>query len=350
VRRTLLLELSLLFALAVVGELVLRHVDPRYGHHLFDDEFTGGYPIQLNGDGFRGPPVPKAKEPGEYRVLALGDSVTFGVGVASDDTWPARLGSLLARDRRASVVNIAFPGTGLRDLAYGLEHGWADYHPDAIVLALSNNHVSLGWIQRGEAARMPRNPTPLANRSARERLLTDARRAAKSLHLLPFLSRNSETLLYQIGLLDHRINAREPFGAMLAHGYRQLDVPSTLPEEAWRIVEQQVLAIDRHAKAMGAKLFVTMVPSRFMLSDDFSDNVKAVPKNRLGIVPVERVQALAARRGLAFIDTLAALKAARTKLSNQRGERPALYIQGDYTHLDADGHAALAGAVSARLF
>ncbi len=53
---------------------------------------------KVNAAGFRGPELPKEKEKGEYRVICLGDSCTFGLGAGGvdyDQTYPAIVGKSL---------------------------------------------------------------------------------------------------------------------------------------------------------------------------------------------------------------------------------------------------------------
>jgi lysophospholipase L1-like esterase len=344
-KRALLVESVVLILVLVVAELLLRRVAPEYGHELFDAEHTGGYPILLNADGIRGPLVPKERAPDEYRVLALGDSATFGVAAAAESVWPARLAE---QQPRLTAINASFPGTGLKDLRFALQQKWGSYRPDAVVLALTSNHVALAWIQRNEAPSMPMNQQPAAD-TGPHRYLSKAKRAYKSLLLPAFLSQNVERLLYRGGLLDHRLSADAPFGAMLAHGYRQLDVPPDLADKAWAELEKEIVAIKADTEQLGAKLFVMMIPARFMLSEDPRDNEKAIPRERLRIVPTERTRRVCERNGITSIDALEALRGARASARTD-GEEPALYVQGDYTHLNADGHAAVARAVARSLF
>src|SRR5437016_3822832 len=77
-------------ALVLLGaiEVALRKFAPEYREHLFDAEFTGSHPLALNSRGLRGPEIPAERKPRELRILGLGDSTTFGTGVAWEETWP----------------------------------------------------------------------------------------------------------------------------------------------------------------------------------------------------------------------------------------------------------------------
>src|SRR5262245_14158083 len=47
--------------------------------------------VTINQQGLRGPEVTVAKPPGTFRVLGLGDSFAFGLGVREEDTFLRRL-------------------------------------------------------------------------------------------------------------------------------------------------------------------------------------------------------------------------------------------------------------------
>jgi lysophospholipase L1-like esterase len=67
--------------------------------------YTYLHPVRVNALGLRGPEV-EPKRPGERRILCVGDSLTYGQGVADPDTVPALLESLLtAEDAPVTVVN-----------------------------------------------------------------------------------------------------------------------------------------------------------------------------------------------------------------------------------------------------
>lgn len=69
-----------------------------------------GFDVAINSSGFRGPEF-TPRRPGELRVALVGDSFTFGNGVAFEDTLGERLARELERVGRPAVVfNCGVPG------------------------------------------------------------------------------------------------------------------------------------------------------------------------------------------------------------------------------------------------
>ncbi len=88
--------------------------------------------------GFRSLHQTMRRTPGVPRILALGDSYTWGQKIVStDSTWPSLLESELARlrpDRPTEVVNISRPGWSTQDEAMMLERiGW-QFEPDRLLI------------------------------------------------------------------------------------------------------------------------------------------------------------------------------------------------------------------------
>jgi lysophospholipase L1-like esterase len=64
------------------------------------------YQVHINALGLRGPEIDRTAPPGRTRILALGDSNTFGFYLEEPETWPARLEvKLRAAGVDAEVVN-----------------------------------------------------------------------------------------------------------------------------------------------------------------------------------------------------------------------------------------------------
>lgn len=105
--------------------------------------FSGAYkkPVHINGQGFRGPEFSVRKPEGTYRVIAVGDSTTFGWSVADAETYPARLSDLLKKNcrERVEVLNMGVTGyTSLQGRELLLRRG-AAYQPDLVIFAFGPN-------------------------------------------------------------------------------------------------------------------------------------------------------------------------------------------------------------------
>lgn len=69
-------------------------------------------PVEINSEGFRGEEF-EAPDLDAYRILILGDSVTFGLNLAQADAWPSVMRDHLIADaapRHVQVRNLAVPG------------------------------------------------------------------------------------------------------------------------------------------------------------------------------------------------------------------------------------------------
>lgn len=83
------------------------------------------------------------KQPGAYRVVALGDSFTFGQYVSGDKNYPSRLHAALSRHMMCGIspemINLGVPGY---DIQYAVErfvtHG-RYYNPDLILWLLKDD-------------------------------------------------------------------------------------------------------------------------------------------------------------------------------------------------------------------
>jgi lysophospholipase L1-like esterase len=97
---------------------------------------------RVNSLGLRGEELPPPKPIGaprserELRVLALGDSFTFGVGASDGDCYPARLEARLrSHGFDAVVANAGAPGYGVPDEVAWYERWGPSIAPDVVVIA-----------------------------------------------------------------------------------------------------------------------------------------------------------------------------------------------------------------------
>lgn len=82
-------------------------------------------------------------DPNAFRILALGDSFTYGYYVHNEEAWPSRLEETLNQrlESRFQVFNAGVPGfTIVDELDYLREKGMA-LHPDLVVIGFYTNDV-----------------------------------------------------------------------------------------------------------------------------------------------------------------------------------------------------------------
>jgi hypothetical protein len=108
--------------------------------------------VRTNELGFRGAPVAPAAA-GRVRIAAIGDSFTFGWGVAETEAWPARLEARLRKKGiGADVLNLGSPGAGPREYAEIAERLLPVLEPDLVVVGLVQGD---DFVQAGAADGSP---------------------------------------------------------------------------------------------------------------------------------------------------------------------------------------------------
>ncbi|MBN1210986.1 MAG: SGNH/GDSL hydrolase family protein [candidate division Zixibacteria bacterium] len=100
----------------------------------------------INSHGFRGPEFEKEKK--NYRILALGNSCTFGWGVDQDYTWVSQLEKILERqfpDNNCEVINAGIPGYSSHQGKILLKEKLLDLKPDMVLIMFGwNDHFAAG--------------------------------------------------------------------------------------------------------------------------------------------------------------------------------------------------------------
>jgi hypothetical protein len=102
---------------------------PRPGARLVQ----GGVTVTINARGCRGRPIEPGRGEAGTRVLMLGDSIAFGLGVGDAETFA---GLLDARGRGLEVVNLAVQGYGPCQSLLRLEREGLEYGPRVVVFSL----------------------------------------------------------------------------------------------------------------------------------------------------------------------------------------------------------------------
>jgi len=109
-----------------------QYADKPFNMATYDPHL--GWDFDIQGDRIRGKETYPVKKPaGGYRIVAIGDSFTYGTDVDAAHSFPAQLEQMLCN---TEVLNMGVPGYGIDQavLKY-LAHGKA-YAPDAVILGI----------------------------------------------------------------------------------------------------------------------------------------------------------------------------------------------------------------------
>lgn len=154
-------------------------------YHATIPDFWSRY--RVNEHGFRGAPFDAEKPEDVYRILALGDSITFGLGVPEEAMYTSVLAERL-RDafpgRRVEALSLGVPGYTSHQGRELLVREAMGYDPDLIILYFGGNNefAASFYTDREYAATTQRNfAERLAERSAAAAFVADTTRGIRLL-------------------------------------------------------------------------------------------------------------------------------------------------------------------------
>jgi hypothetical protein len=108
-------------------------LEPNVTNYVLPGQRTARQPFNTNSAGLRGRrEFSLEKGPGVRRLVAVGDSFTFGLGDTDDGTWPARLGATLPG---WEALNLGVYGYGIDQQYLMLRERGMRWAPDVVVFA-----------------------------------------------------------------------------------------------------------------------------------------------------------------------------------------------------------------------
>jgi len=102
-----------------------------------------GVPVTINSIGLRDREIPEPKGR-EIRILAMGDSVPFGIGARQEDTYPSQLETRLNEKfpgRNYRTINMGVPSYNTEQELTQLKTLGLRLQPDLVTLLFSNNDI-----------------------------------------------------------------------------------------------------------------------------------------------------------------------------------------------------------------
>jgi lysophospholipase L1-like esterase len=303
---------------------VVYRVDPEVRYVLapsqrgwIDDGF-----VTTNSRGFRGGETDIPKPQGRLRLVVIGDSVAFGMGVNDADTFSQQLEQLLrARypEREIDVVNLGVPGYATRQEVALLERNLSLLQPDIVLVgfyendlpdtiddkAVTGTRINVSRPADGQVLHMNPGPSSWMERQARRsRAVYIASHALKG---LVHRGEGKQGSSMELDLLEGRSTAEL--------------------ETAWQRVAVQLEKLQASAERSGFVAGIIVLPPREQVLGLYPDSEYQ-----------KRINQVAAHVGLFVIDPLPALKA-------RAGNKGSLFIPYDRNHPSAAGHRLIAQAI-----
>lgn len=261
----------------------------------------------INSAGFRGPEIRSARPQNGLRVMSLGDSITFGVGVPDDAPYPRQLEAMLHGkwpELQPEVINGGVQRYFTYQEVEQLKRHAARLQPHIVTLAVYPN--DLGERPEGDYTREYENE--------REQAATSFRRRLPFVYLI---AKNSAALELA-KLVSLSTGEREN---VITHAYRGLATPRD--ERRWKGFERELEAFASETANAGFQPIVIVIPAARQVVEDLPASL--YPR---------RVLDICRRLQLPAVSVLE-----RFKASYGAGEDPYLPWDG---HLSQVGHRIVA--------
>lgn len=247
-------------------------------------EFTFSY--RHNRMGFRDTEHQIAKPAGTLRILTLGDSFTYGIGAAFDETYPSRLQQVLSerfRSQKIEVINAGIPRYWPEPERLLLQHYGLAYEPDLVTVGFLPNdvldtYVGITGIDVNQGFLVTRKLDAFGGAGMWLYLRSQLFRTL----FVPYLTRQIQAEASRT--LDDRAPAIYRANGVL--------------ENEWRAVEAEYAKMHELANTIGAKLAVIFIPPHI----PWPPATEPYPQQRLA--------SWARTHGVTFVDTSDALAAA----------------------------------------
>jgi len=264
-----------------------------------------GVPVAINSYGLRGDEVTLPKPPRTFRIVAVGDSITFGYGIPVSDTFvkilERRLNERAHGEARYEVLNGATLGGALNDYYHFLSQKAAILQPDMILIGLCLNDI-LVYSESGsisEAGAEWGGQDWTLSRTLNSFLLRNS-------HLYMFHYARLKSFLYASGIFD--------INKVQGMNFLTMEAPSAYQEKAWESSLEMLSRIIAFCREHGYGIVVVVFPMQMQLSPaelQFYRN-----KYRLEIgnevlsgEPQRRLQTFAEASGVTLVNLLPAYRA-----------------------------------------
>jgi lysophospholipase L1-like esterase len=225
--------------------------DPLLGHALApgQNSFTHSFPVVTNSYGFRDREYPLIPQAGTVRILCLGDSLTFGDGVAVEDTYPKQLETMLnvMGKHQYEVINTGVPSYDTWQEVTFFKTKGVQFEPRIVVLGFYGNDI----VPRPAVIKTSLSGEGTLRRKGFGGFLPDG-----MVHLL----KGSRFLLLLKDRVGKLVDSTKPSSEHL-HQQALLDgLPDEFVEQGWQEVEASLLQMVELQKTREFRFLIVTFP------------------------------------------------------------------------------------------
>jgi len=319
--------------------------------------------VKVNSAGFRDVEHPVQKPSSAYRIVVLGDSFVFGVGVEVGDRFtdflPGRLsGCSVLQGKRPEVINMGVAGYGpAQELILARQRAFA-YQPDLVIQAFysgndvgdSNRALHEGMLKRPyfvyrgdrleEDDSFRSELTPASSGPKFGRWLRSHSALIETFVTRLWVPMRTRNVLNNLGDIEKERRAGKPTNANLV-----LVPPATDDwRDAWRVVDALVTQTAREVRDKGVRYLLVEIPPEIEANPDAA--VRAAFASHMGAAgldyPTQRLTGLAGDGKFEFLP----LGPSLLKSAEER-RAPVYGFDGSgFGHWNDEGHRAAADAIA----
>lgn len=107
----------------------------------FEGEFPNGVPVRINSKGLRDNEYSYEKPGDKFRILVIGDTITFGPGISHEDLFSEILERRLNENYNVEVINAAVNGHEIESVKAVYISEGVKYNPDLVIYSAALNDI-----------------------------------------------------------------------------------------------------------------------------------------------------------------------------------------------------------------
>lgn len=246
--------------------------------------------MEINSLGFRGEEIPRDKLPDEFRVLVLGDSITWASYLPEEETYVKRLEGYLQKPRpgrKVKVINAGVGDIGLKEELDILKERGLAARPDLVILAFYLNDSRPPWGFSGE----------LGKRGWLRRHSLLAETIYKNIKLRRWIKEQGEDRLAWTSAMN-KLNWSSDRGTFLRlAALAKYDWGAAWDPASWEVIDRGLEELQSLSQRNNFTVFVAALPVAFQVYAAFLEDT-----------PQRILREKVSRRGFLYLDLLPFLR------------------------------------------